>query len=145
MNEFLRIIFGDNTIIQLLGYLWFFIIGYFIYFLTEVSGRDKESKSTPVKWSWKFWFLDNWRRYITTLLCTYILFRFYIDICGHPFGNFDALTLGLLGDGLGAMMKNRIDAIGFNRENYIKNNEQNNNIPDNNIPDNNNNNIPAQK
>jgi hypothetical protein len=116
MDEFLKIIFGDFTFIQLFGYLWFFIIGYLIYGLTEVTGRDVQSPATPKKWSWKFWFYDNWRRYLTTLLCTYVLFRFYTEISGHPFGYIDAVTLGMIGDGVAATIKERVKAFAGNRE-----------------------------
>jgi hypothetical protein len=120
MNEFLKTVFGEYSTVQLLGYLWFFVIGYIIYFLTEVSGRDVQSSHTPIKWSWKFWFFDNWRRYLATILCTYILFRFYIEINGHPFGNFDAVTLGLLGDGIAATVKRRIGGIGGDRDELMR-------------------------
>jgi len=116
MNEFIKVIFGDFTSIQLLGYLWFFIVGYIIYGLTEASSRDVNSTNTPVKWSWGFWFRDNWRRYLTTLLSTYILFRFYTEVSGHPFGYFDAVALGLIGDGIAATLKKKIPAIGGDRE-----------------------------
>jgi hypothetical protein len=126
MSEFFKIIFGEFTGIQLLGYLWFFIIGYIIFGLTEVSGRDVPGAKTPVNWSWKFWFHDNWRRYITTILCTYVLFRFYTEVSGHPFGNFDAISLGLIGDGIAATMKKRVKTIGGDREKLT--NEINNNV-----------------
>jgi hypothetical protein len=109
MYELFEIIFGEGmTIYQLFGYLWFFVIGYLIYGLTETTGRDKFSNNTPRKWSWKFWFQDNWRRYLVTLLTTYVLFRFYNEISGHPFEYFDAVTLGLVGDGIGATVKKRV-------------------------------------
>jgi hypothetical protein len=115
MGDIIKILFGEFTLIELFGYLWFFIIGYIIYGLTEVSGRDVQSPATPVKWSWKFWLLDNWRRYLTTILCTYILFRFYTEINGSVFTYFDAVTLGLVGDGIAATIKRRIDAVNPNR------------------------------
>lgn len=112
MSEFFKIVFGDFTWIQLFGYLWFFIIGYLIYGLTEVGGRDVNSPNTPKKFSWKFWFYDNWRRYLTTILCTYVFFRFYTEISGHPFGNIDAVMLGLIGDGVAAKMKEKVKSLG---------------------------------
>ena len=128
INELFQIMFGEGvTMIVMFGYMWFFIIGYFIYGLTETSGRDKESRKTPKKWSWRFWFRDNWRRYLTTVLCTYILFRFYTEISGHPFGNFDAVTLGLLGDGISATLKKRVKGLGNNqhRHEYMSENYDN--------------------
>jgi len=121
MDEFFKIIFGDYTGVQLLGYLFFFIIGYLIYGLTEVTGRDVTSVVTPRKWSWKFWYNDNWRRYLTTILCTFILFRFYSELSGHPFGNFDAVSLGLIGDGIAATVKKRVKSIGADREKLMAN------------------------
>jgi hypothetical protein len=115
MNEIIKILFGEFTFAQLFGYLWFFIIGYIIYGLTEVTGRNPQSPATPVKFSWKFWFHDNWRRYLTTILCTYILFRFYAEVNGQTFTYFDAVTLGLIGDGIAATVKNRFKTVGGNR------------------------------
>ena len=116
MSEFFKIIFGEYTIVQLLGYLWFFLIGYIIYGLSEAIGHDKTSVDTPPKWNFKFWFKDNWRKYLVTFLSTYIYFRFYIEISGHPFGDFDAVTIGLVGNGIGAMLKEKIDAIKADRK-----------------------------
>jgi len=120
MDEIIKIIFGDYTFIQLFGYMWFFIIGYLIYGLTEVTGRDVKSPKTPIKWSWKFWFFDNWRRYMTTVLCTYILFRFYTEISGHPFEYIDAVTLGMVGDGVAATIKSRVKTFGDDREKIME-------------------------
>ena len=107
MSEFIKIVLGDFTPVEAIGYAWFFIIGYLIYGLTEVSGRDNSSKNTPKEWSWKFWFHDNWKRYLTTILCSYIFFRFYNELSGHSFSNIDAVMLGMIGDGMGATIKNR--------------------------------------
>ena len=115
MNEFIKIIIGDNTWIQFFGFLWFFIIGYIIYGLLEISGRDVKSPHTPQKWSWSFWFNDNIKRYMSTILCTYIMFRFYIEFSGHAFSNFEALMMGLLGDGLSATLKKRIKILSSDR------------------------------
>jgi len=116
MNEFFIIIFGGYSGVQLLAFLFFFVIGYIAYGLIETSGRDRYSPKTPEKWSWKFWFKDNWRRYLTTIICSFILFRFYSEVSGHPFGNFDAMTFGLLGDGIAVTMKKRVRAISGDRD-----------------------------
>lgn len=120
MKEFLHTIFGDYTGVQMLGYLWFFIIGYIIYGLSEVSGRDVDSPKTPRKWSYKFWFLDNWRRYVTTLLSTYVLFIFYTKMSGHILENLDCLLLGLCGDGISKALKDRVSIVSANREELMK-------------------------
>ena len=120
MKEFIEIVFGDYSTAQLFGFVWFFLIGYILYGLTEVTGRNVESPNTPKKWSWKFWFKDNMKRYVVTILTTYILFRFYVEFSGHEFGNFDALTLGLIGDGIGATAKKRIKKVMVDRKKIME-------------------------
>ena len=115
LQDLMKIIFGDFTIVELIGYIWFFVIGYVIYGLNETTKRDSKSVNTPKKWSWKFWFHDNWRRYITTLLCTYILFRFYTEISGHDFSYFDAVTMGLIGDGVSVAIVSRVKGLSADR------------------------------
>jgi len=119
MGEFFTILFGDYGIAQLMAFVVFFVLGYVVYGLIETSGRDKLSVKTPKKWNWKFWFQDNWRRYLTTILCSFILFRFYSEVSGHDFGNFDAVTFGLLGDGIAATVKKRIKGLAADREKLL--------------------------
>lgn len=116
---FLRI-FGDYTLVDLISYAWFIFIGYVIYALVETSGRDKESIKTPRKWSWKFWAGDNWKRYLLTILCTYALFRFYIEFNGTSFTDFDAFMIGVLGDGIAATAKRRIKSVSADRKKLME-------------------------
>lgn len=120
MSEIFEVIFGTYTQVQLFGYLWFLIIGYIIYGLNETTSRDILSKVTPKKWKWLFWIKDNWRRYLVTILITYIMFRFYVEFVGHEFTNFEALMMGLIGDGIGATAKNRVVIVKANREKLMQ-------------------------
>ena len=120
MNEFFEIVFGAYTWAQLFGFAWFFLIGYLIYGLNEASNRDKLSPRTPRNWNWKFWFRDNWRRYLTSILTTYIFFRFYVEFVGHPFTYFEALMLGLIGDGVGAQAKKKVKKVQADRKKLMQ-------------------------
>lgn len=130
MDELIKIIFGDFTVMQLLGFLWFFIVGYIVYGLIETTGRDVNSPNTPKKWSWKFWLKDNLKRYLATIILSYAFFRFYGEISGHPFAYIDAFTLGLLGDGAAAVIKGRFKTFQADRAKLMleeKNNVDNTN------------------
>jgi hypothetical protein len=120
MEELLLRIFGGYTMVDVLSFTWFILIGYAIYALVETTGRDISSKKTPRKWSWMFWLKDNWKRYITTILCTYALFRFYTEFIGRPFGDFEALMIGLVGDGIAATAKKRIKAFTAERRKMME-------------------------
>jgi len=120
MNEIFEIIFGAYTWIQIFGFTWFLGVGYLIYTLNEISLRDKLSSNTPKKWKWKFWLRDNWRRYLVTFLSTYIMFRFYVEFVGHEFTYFEALMMGMIGDGIGATAKKKIKNVQANREKLME-------------------------
>jgi len=120
MNEIFEVIFGAYTWIQIFGFSWFLAIGYIIYGLNEASNRDKLGSKTPKKWKWRFWLKDNWRRYLVTFLSTYIMFRFYVEFVGHEFTYFEALMMGLIGDGIGATAKNKISMVKANREKLME-------------------------
>ena len=120
MNEIFEVIFGAYTWIQIFGFSWFLAIGYIIYGLNEASNRDKLGTATPKKWKWRFWLKDNWRRYLVTFLSTYIMFRFYVEFVGHEFTYFEALMMGLIGDGIGATAKNKISMVKANREKLME-------------------------
>ena len=120
MDAIFEVIFGAYTWLQVFGFTWFFIIGYLIYGLNEASERDKLSTKTPKKWKWRFWFKDNWRRYLVTFLFTYVFFRFYVEFVGHEFTYFEALMVGLIGDGIGAKVKKRIKYVQANREKLME-------------------------
>lgn len=129
-SELFQIMFGQVRLVEMIGFIWFFFIGYFLYGLSETTGRDRRSRRTPKKWSWKFWYRDNWRRYLTSILATYILFRFYTEISGHPFGNFDAVTIGMIGDGIAATLKKRVKVIGNHHHNIEEYDNHNNDSHD---------------
>ena len=124
-SQIIKEIFGNYSFIQLFGFSWFLMIGYVIYALNETTLRDVNSIRTPIKWSWKFWYKDNWKRYLVTILSTYILFRFYVQFVGNPLTDFEALMIGLVGDGIGATAKRRILIATINKK--TSNDQQYNN------------------
>lgn len=115
MSEIFEVIFGVYTWVQIFGFSWFFGIGYLIYGLNEASERDKLGTRTPKKWKWNFWYKDNWRRYLVSILTTYVFFRFYVEFVGHEFTYFEAVMLGIIGDGAGAKAKRKIKKVQADR------------------------------
>ena len=105
---------GYETV-QAIGFLFFFVIGWLIYTLDETSGRSRPSRSTPIRFSFKFWIGDNWKRYLATILITFVFFRFYDQFTGHDPSYFECVMLGMIGDGLGAKLKGKVKAVQVNR------------------------------
>jgi len=116
---------GGYTKWEMIGYAIFILMGMFLFSYLEVENRDRESKNTPKKFSWKFWIYDNIRRYIASILLVYILFRFSHEMMGRELDEFTALMMGFTADGIVGMKKKSINALKQNREKYmVKNKEE---------------------
>ena len=119
MNELYEILFLSYSIPQMIGYSIFFIFGIFMYSYLEVDNRDKSSKNTPTKFNWKFFYKDNLKRYLATILVVYISFRFFVEITGNPLDEFTAFLLGFTGDGIVGMNKKKLKQLQYKREEFI--------------------------
>ena len=49
------------------------------------------------------------------------MFRFYVEFVGHEFTYFEALMMGMIGDGIGATAKKRIKQVQIDREKLMAN------------------------
>lgn len=89
---------------------FFSFIGLLIMLYYRSTTRDKNSKRTPVNFS--FWFLvwDNAKRMVTGLLVMYVLFRFASEFFSSPLSMRVALGIGFaISLGLEPMMKFLVD------------------------------------
>jgi len=105
MEELKQMLLADYSIAQFLGYLFFMLLGVAYYSFLEIRNRNVDSKETPQKFSWKFWYRDNLKRYIGTLITIYVLFRFFPELTGNSLDEFTAFLLGFSGDGVVGLNK----------------------------------------
>ncbi len=83
----------------LFGYL-----GVLVMLLISVSGRDPNSKWSPVKFSWSFFWSDNFKRIIGNMILVVLCIRFMPDMFNIKMTQWGALLIGLGSDLLGAMI-----------------------------------------
>jgi len=119
-SEVIEMLIGGYTLGEMIGLFIFMILGFILFTLLEVENRDKESNKTPKKFSWRFFALDNIKRYVASLLLTYVFFRFYDDLTGQALTPFNALMLGFMGDGIVGMQKKKFQILKANREEVMK-------------------------
>lgn len=62
------IILGDITMNFFLAMLLFAVIGVIVNLVSDVHRRDKPSPHSPKKWSFKYWWADNWKRLAATTI-----------------------------------------------------------------------------
>lgn len=85
-QEVKEYLFGGVSIATYIGGFLFALIGMFIrWFITTKKGI-KKNPETPVKFSWSFWFKDNFLRILTamggTLAVLFVAMRFPVEWFG---------------------------------------------------------------
>ena len=120
MEKLWLMLFGGYDIWELIGYSVFFVLGMFLYSYLEVENRNKLSNNTPKKFSWKFFYKDNLKRYFASVLLVYVLFRFFIEMTGQELNEFTAMLMGFTGDGVIGMKKKSIKGLNTNRDKLMK-------------------------
>lgn len=80
--DFWSVLLGNGPRGFFFGYLVLGLIAATVMLCILAVGRDKESPATPVKWSWKFYIVNNILRILSTVLLIYIFVRVayeYVD------------------------------------------------------------------
>ena len=76
ITEFVSYFVGNMSYAHFLALITFAIIGATIKLTLHVRGRDVQSPATPVKFNFRFMFLDNLPRIISSGLLVYLFIRF---------------------------------------------------------------------
>jgi hypothetical protein len=119
MEDFTNMLTAGYTWGQVLGYYFFMFLGIALYGLLEIKNRDVNSPSTPRKFNLKFWYRDNVKRYIATLMLLYIQFRFFEQITGNELGEYTSFLLGFSSDGIIGMQKKANNILNSDREKLL--------------------------
>ena len=70
---------GEMPLGVFLASLTFALFGWVIYKSITAQGRDRKSSRSPIKWSWSFWFRDNWHEALIHMVIMFCLVRFAPD------------------------------------------------------------------
>ncbi len=79
-GQFIYLVTGTTNFPWFGAMFFFALIGQAIYLGVSASNRDVASPATPETWSSKFFIIDNWKRAATTILCIFVVIRFYPDL-----------------------------------------------------------------
>jgi hypothetical protein len=122
MEELFKMLFGNLSVWGFIGFLIWALIGAFDFSQMELSDRNPQSEKTPRKFSLKFWIMDNWRRWLVTLILIFILFRFYPELTGQPLTEYTAFLTGFGSDTITGFTKRKFTLLQANREKLIQHN-----------------------
>ena len=109
MDNFLKIVLGDQTLDNFAGYMAIAAIGIFITLLYHAVQRNQASPRTPVEFNFLFLLKDNALRLMASLCLSlftvFVCIRFTNDILHVNLSPFIALLIGLGSDKLAELLK----------------------------------------
>lgn len=120
-NQFHSALLNGIPFTLFLVYMIYGIFGIIGNMFSDVVRRVPESKCSPKKFSIGYWWSDNWRRVVTSLIFLPLLIIGCNDIFGWEITNFKAFCIGLGADHGAEIMK---------RKNFIIKGIQNFSNPD---------------
>ena len=120
MEDFINSVLGGYSLGMWLAYFFFAMLGAAAFSWMEVTNRDRNSVKTPIKFRWKFFCLDNIKRYIATGILIYLQFRFFKELTGTGLSEYVAVLIGFGGDGIAGFSKKRAKILQADREKLFK-------------------------
>lgn len=110
-NELVGYLLGHATPALLKASFLFSFPAALVMLIYRISKRDKDSERTPMQWSWRFFWQDNWKQIFATIgfmiLATRVLFCWHLQseaVIGL------SILIGLASDKLGMLFTKASDA-----------------------------------
>jgi hypothetical protein len=107
LKEYLTLIFGGASPAYIAAAWTFAVLGVLLSLRLHIISRDVPSARTPIRWSWRFFFLDNTKRLLTTLALIFIALRFCQDLIGIQLTMWFSFVIGLGLDKIAQFLKNQ--------------------------------------
>jgi hypothetical protein len=107
MKEFLHLVIGTDNWPMYFAEWFFAILGITLSLLIGVATRKPLSETSPVHFSFSFFWSDNMRRILVTVLSVFVTLRFANDIIGVDISLWGSLGIGLSHDLLVGLLKKK--------------------------------------
>jgi len=106
-NGFLTAILGDMTFVEFLVYLMFGVYGMLINVLADIIKRKSTSTTSPQKFSFRYYWMDNKYRIWISLLMIPVAILTINSLIGVSISTFMALCIGFGADYLIEILKKK--------------------------------------
>lgn len=107
MKEFLHLVIGTDNWPMYFAEWFFSFVGIAVSLLMGVAKRQPLSETSPVHFSFSFFWSDNFRRIITTLLLVFVTLRFANELIGVDISLWGSLGIGFSHDLLAGVLKKK--------------------------------------
>jgi hypothetical protein len=107
MKEFLHLVIGTDNWPMYFAEWFFAIAGIVVSLLIGVANRKPLSETSPVHFSFSFFWSDNFRRIMTTVILVFLTLRFANELIGVDISLWGSLGIGLVHDSLAGILKKK--------------------------------------
>lgn len=104
MKEFKQILLGSMNGAEFAASLFFALATAFAIVLVRVKKRDPLSERTPYQFSWSFYWRDNIKQNVGTLLLIFLTIRISQKWVKHEWLVYGAIIIGLIADKLAMLI-----------------------------------------
>jgi hypothetical protein len=108
-TDFLLLLLGTGDLTSVLGGIVFSLIGCAISIAFRVARGIKQNRNTPEKFSFKFYWDNNWFSVVVGYAFTLTMLRFSVDITGAETTMWLAWVYGFLNYRLGEFLNTRAE------------------------------------
>lgn len=106
-ESIMDIILGGMEFNYFMAMLLFALVGTVVNVVLDVQKRDKPSKYSPEKFSISYWFKDNWRRLVATIILIPVVMLASVEFMGVELTKGVAFGIGFGADKLIEIAKHK--------------------------------------
>lgn len=111
MKNFISVLLGNQSPAVFTAMLFYALLTAFLSLLLHSTTRSVDSSRTPIHFSWNFFFLDNVKRIVTSLVLIYLALRFTPELFGIELTPFWACVIGFSNDKLAQVLKDKTNIL----------------------------------
>lgn len=107
MKEYITFLLNGLTIVEFLVFMTYAYGGLVLNLIFDVLQRKPLSPESPIFFSFKYFFKDNWKRLIMSVMLIPIVILLFKQLMGSEINYLSAFLLGWASDGVSNLIKRR--------------------------------------
>lgn len=107
MKEFISLLFNGLSMIQLIVFMIYGFGGLLLNVIFDICKRDPMSPNSPIKMNIRYWWKDNWRRLIVSIVLLPLAIILFNQIMGSEINQMNAFFAGFSADAIAEIIKRR--------------------------------------
>jgi hypothetical protein len=106
-SEFVKTFMNGMAVGVFFAYMAWALIGLVLNLVIDIVRRKPQSPDSPVKFSWKYWWADNWCRILIAVILIPVITLLFNFIMGVQLNLLSAFYIGWTGDQIAELLKRK--------------------------------------